>query len=90
MIANETQTLRDEYSRDTEILDAEYKQLSASLDDVIKTYEKLHVEERHQLKNLLQNINICLMQHQENSIWNVEPISLQLMDPNSCACLHCS
>jgi hypothetical protein len=52
MIANEPQTLRDEYSRATEILDAEYE--PASLDDVIKTCEKLHVEEQHQLKTLLQ------------------------------------
>jgi hypothetical protein len=44
MIANEPQTLRDEYSRATKILDAEYKQSSASLDDVIKTCENLHVE----------------------------------------------
>jgi hypothetical protein len=34
MIANEPQTLRDEYSRTTKILDIEYK--PASLDDVIK------------------------------------------------------
>jgi hypothetical protein len=56
MIANEPQTLRDqdEYSRATKILDAEYKQISASLDDVIKTCENLHVEEQHQLKTLLQ------------------------------------
>jgi hypothetical protein len=52
MIANETQTLRDESSQDTKILDAEYK--PASLDDVIKICESLHVEERHQLKILLQ------------------------------------
>jgi hypothetical protein len=45
MIANEPQTLRDEYFRASKILDAEYKQVSASLDDVIKTCEKLHVEE---------------------------------------------
>jgi hypothetical protein len=54
MSTNEPQTLRDEYSRATKILDAEYKQGSASLDDVIKTCEKLHVEEKHQLKILLQ------------------------------------
>jgi hypothetical protein len=53
MSANEPRTLRDEYSRDTKILDAEYKQVSASLDDVIKTCENLHVEEQHQLKILL-------------------------------------
>jgi hypothetical protein len=63
MSANEPQTLRDqdEYSRPTNILDAEYK--PASLDDVIKTCEDLHVEEQHQLKILLQNMNICLMEH---------------------------
>jgi hypothetical protein len=52
MSANEPQTFRDEYSRATKILDAEYK--PASLDDVIKTCENLHVEEQHQLKTLLQ------------------------------------
>jgi hypothetical protein len=52
MSVNEPQTLRDEYSRATKILDAEYK--PASLDDVINTCENLHVEEQHQLKELLQ------------------------------------
>jgi hypothetical protein len=52
MSANEPQTLRDEYSQDTKILDAECK--PASLDDVIKTCENLHVEEHNQLKTLLQ------------------------------------
>jgi hypothetical protein len=52
MIANEPQTLRDEYSRSTKILDADYK--PASLDDVIKTCENLDVEEQHLLKILLQ------------------------------------
>jgi hypothetical protein len=52
MIVNKPQTLRDEYSQDTEILDAEYK--PASLDGFIKTCENLHVEEQHQLKILLQ------------------------------------
>jgi hypothetical protein len=54
MIANEPQTLRDECSWATKILDAEYKHVPASLDDVIKTYENLHVEEQHQLRALLQ------------------------------------
>jgi hypothetical protein len=54
MSANEPQTLREECSRSTKILDAEYKQVPASLDDVIKTCESLHVEEQHQLKTLLQ------------------------------------
>jgi hypothetical protein len=52
MIVNEPQRLRDEYSRATKILDAEYK--PEILDDVIKTCENLHVEEQHQLKELLQ------------------------------------
>jgi hypothetical protein len=52
MSANEPQMLRDEYSQATKILDAEYK--PASLDDVIKICESLHVEEQHQLKTLLQ------------------------------------
>jgi hypothetical protein len=46
MSENESQTLRYEYSREYKILDAEY--MPASLDDVIKTYENLHVEEQHQ------------------------------------------
>jgi hypothetical protein len=49
---SEPKTLRDEYSRATKILDADYK--PASLDDVIKTCENLHVEEQYQLKILLQ------------------------------------
>jgi hypothetical protein len=52
MSANEPQTLRDEYSQATKILDAEYS--PASLDDVIKTCENLHIEEQHQLKIILQ------------------------------------
>jgi hypothetical protein len=51
MNTNEPQTLRDEYSQATKILDAEYN--PASFDDVIKTCENLHVEEQHQLKALL-------------------------------------
>jgi hypothetical protein len=54
MITNEPQTLRDEYSRATKILDAEYKHVLAILEDVIKTCENLHIEEQHQLKALLQ------------------------------------
>jgi hypothetical protein len=44
--------VRDEYSQATKTLDADYK--PASLDDVIKTCENLHVEEQYQLKLLLQ------------------------------------
>jgi hypothetical protein len=52
MSANEPQSLRDEYSQATKILDAEYKPVS--LNDVIKTCQNLHVEDQHQLKIFLQ------------------------------------
>jgi hypothetical protein len=54
MSTNEPQTLRDKYSRANKILDAEYK--PASLDDIIKTCENIHVEEQHQLKILPQKV----------------------------------
>jgi hypothetical protein len=78
MNANEPQTLRNEYSRATKILNAEYK--PAILDDVIKTCENLHVEEQHQLKTLLQKYEHLF----DGTLgeFNMEPISLQLMDPN--------
>jgi hypothetical protein len=62
--ANEPQTLRDEYSQDTKILDAEYK--PASLDDVIKTCKKLQLEEKHQLKMFLQKYELLLIEHYKN------------------------
>jgi hypothetical protein len=52
MSSNQPQTVRDKYFRPTKILDADYK--TASLDDVIKTCENLHVEEKCQYKILLQ------------------------------------
>jgi hypothetical protein len=64
MSANEPQTLRDEYSRATKILDAEYK--SESLDDVIKTCENLHVEEQHQLQILFQKYELTV-----SVCWNI-------------------
>jgi hypothetical protein len=80
MSANEPQTLRDEYSRATNILDAEYNK--ASLDDVIKTCESLHADEKHQLKILLQKYEHLV----DGTLgeFNMEPIpiSLQLMDTN--------
>jgi hypothetical protein len=83
MIANEPQTLTDEYTWTTKILDAEYK--PASLDDVIKTCEKLHVEEHHQFKILLQKYEHLF----DGTLgeFKVEPISIQLMDPN-CTPIH--
>jgi hypothetical protein len=83
MNANEPQTLRDEYSRATKILDAEYKHVPASLDDVIKTCETLHVEEQHQLKTLLQKneylLDGTLGEFKKDQIY----IILQLIKRNS-------
>jgi hypothetical protein len=72
MSANEPQTLRDEYSRATKIRDAEYK--PASLDDVIKKCENLHVEEQYQLKALLHKYEHLF----DGTLgeFNMEPISL--------------
>jgi hypothetical protein len=85
MIANEPQMLRDEYSRATKILDAEYK--PASCDDVIKTYENLYVKEQHQLQTLLHKYEHLF----DGTLgeFNMEPIpiSLQLMDHN-CKPIH--
>jgi hypothetical protein len=88
MSANEPQTLRDEYSQATNILDAEYKKKSESLDDVIKTCENLHVEEQHQLKTSLQKYE-HLFDGTLGRGFNMEQmsISLQLMDPN-CKPIH--
>jgi hypothetical protein len=54
MGAHEPQMIRDEYSQATIILNADYKQVSSDLDDVIMTCDYLHVEEQHQLQRLLQ------------------------------------
>jgi glutamyl/glutaminyl-tRNA synthetase len=85
MIANEPQTLRDEYSQATKILDAEYKQTSSRFDNVIKTCENLYIEEQHQLKILLQKYEHLL----DGTLgeFNMEPISLELMDTN-CKPIH--
>jgi hypothetical protein len=83
MSTNEPQTFRDEYSRATKILDAEYK--PASLDDVIKTCENLHVKEQHQIMVLLQKYEHLL--YGTSGELKMEPISLQLMDPN-CNLFH--
>jgi hypothetical protein len=85
MNANDLQTLSDEYSQATKILDAEFKQVSASLDDVINTCENLHEEEQHQFKILPQKYEHLF----DGTLveFNMEPISLQLMDPN-CKSIH--
>jgi hypothetical protein len=85
MIANEPQTLRDEYSQANKILHAEYK--PASLDDVIKTCENLHVKVQHQLKTLLQKYEHLFDGTLGEFNMDPIPISLQLMDPN-CKPIH--
>jgi hypothetical protein len=50
----EPQTLRDECSFDTKIVNAEYTQTSVTLNDFIKTRENLHADKQHQFKILLQ------------------------------------
>jgi hypothetical protein len=52
----------------------------AILDDVIKTCENIHLEEQHQLKTSLQKYEHLF----DGTLgeFNMEPISLQLMDPN--------
>jgi hypothetical protein len=85
MSENEPQTLKDEYSRATKILDAGCK--PASLDDVIKTCENLHVEEQHQLKTLLQKYEHLFDGTLGEFNMDTIPISLQLMDPN-CKPIH--
>jgi hypothetical protein len=85
MSANEPQTLRDEYSRATKILDAEYK--PARLDDVINTCDNLHVEEQHQLKELFQKYEHLFDGTLGEFNMETVPISLQLMDPN-CKPIH--
>jgi hypothetical protein len=87
MIANEPQTLRDEYSQATKILDAEYKHGSASLDDIIKACQNLHVEEQHQLKTLLQKYEHLFDGTLGEFKMEQTEISLQLMDPN-CKPIH--
>jgi hypothetical protein len=87
MNANQAQTLRNEFSWAIKILDSDYKQTSASLDDAIKTCENLHVEEQHQLKILLQKYEHLFDRTLGEFNMNTISISLQLMDPN-CKPVH--
>jgi hypothetical protein len=66
-------------------LDADHK--PASLDDVIKTCENLHVEEQHKLKILLQKYELLFDGTRGELNMDLIPISLQLMDPN-CKPVH--
>jgi hypothetical protein len=85
MKENEPQTLNGEYSRANKILNADYT--PASLDDVIKTCENLHVEEKHQLKLLIQKYEHLFDGTLGEFNMDKIPISLQLIDPN-CKLIH--
>jgi hypothetical protein len=55
------ESYRYEYCRYVKILDPEFEKISATLDDVIRTCENLHVEEQHQLKTLPQKYENLLI-----------------------------
>jgi hypothetical protein len=76
--ANEPQKLRDKYYQAISFLYADYR--PSSLDDVIKTYENLHVEEQHQLKILLQKYEHIF--YGKLGEFNMETNSLHLIDTN--------
>jgi hypothetical protein len=61
LTANEPQSLLNEFSLSTKILDAEYK--PAILEEVSKTCENLNEEEQQRLLQVLQHMNIFLMEH---------------------------
>jgi hypothetical protein len=90
MSANEPHKIRDEYSQATKILDAEYKHVPASLDDVIKTCENLHVEEQRQLKILLQKYEHLFDGTLEELNMDPIPINKRTYTTPRSACFHCS
>jgi hypothetical protein len=77
--ANEPQSLLNEFSRSTKILDAEYK--PAILEEVSKTCENLNEEEQHKLLQVLQKYEHLF----DGTLgeFNMAPISLNLIDPAS-------
>jgi hypothetical protein len=76
LTANEPQSLMNEYSRSTKILDAEYK--PADLEEIIKTSENLGEEEQHQLLQVLQKYEHLF----DGTLgeFSMAPISLNLAD----------
>ena len=76
MAVNEPQTLLDEFSRSTNILDAEYK--PADINEVIKICENLNQEEKHQLFQILQKYEHLF--DGKLGEFNMDPISLHLID----------
>jgi hypothetical protein len=79
LTANEPESLVNEFSRSTKILDAEYK--PAILEELTKTCENLTSEEEHQLLQVLQKY-----EHLFGGTlgeFNMPPISLNLIHPGS-------
>jgi hypothetical protein len=79
LTANEPQSLLNEFSCSTKILDAEYK--PAILEEVSKTCENLNEEEQHKLLQVLQKDEHLF----DGTLgeFNMAPISLNLIDPGS-------
>jgi hypothetical protein len=77
---NEGQTLRDEYSCVTKILETDYK--PASLDEVIRSWDNIHVEEQNTLKILLKIHEHLFDGPLGDFNMRKIAISLQMMDPN--------
>jgi hypothetical protein len=79
MAANEPQSLMDEFSCSTKILDAEYK--LANLGEVTKTCENLKKEEQRELLQVLQKYELLF----DGTLgeFNMAPISLSLIESGS-------
>jgi hypothetical protein len=79
LTANEPQSLMDEFSHSTKILDAEY--ILVILEEVSKTCENLIAEEQHQLLQVLQKYDYLL----DGTLgeFNMAPISLNFIVPGS-------
>jgi hypothetical protein len=77
LASNEPQSLVNECSRSTKILDADYK--PAILEDVAQMYENLNSEEQHQLLKLLQKYEHLF----DGTLgeFNIDPLVLSLIDP---------
>ncbi len=77
LASNEPQSLVNEFSRSTKILDADYK--PAILEDVALMCENLKSEEQHQLLKLLQKYEHLF----DGTLgqFNMDPIGLSLIDP---------
>jgi hypothetical protein len=89
----EPQTLRDEFSWATKILDAYYTQISASLYGFIMTCQSLHMKKQRQLKIFFQRYENLFdgtlrdfnMEHRTNK----SPTDGFLLQTSLCVYIHC-